>query len=200
MFSKKSFFSQGLLALLLSGCSQRIDFETDVPQRAKAIANKQADAVRESMEVTQLRQQYRDHVYGASGKNLEQLKKEKKEIEMRISKISSNNSGNICPICRKKYNVISSPKKLVARTLHPIKKQVKGKTDGPLGQTPLPTVQPEQAAAYPPPYVTSPPGVDFAQTLPPNPYAPQIMPGVPQGPIPQMIPHQIPPYGTPVVP
>lgn len=110
---------------LLAGCTQQIDFEHDVPQRAKSISVVEANKVRASMEVPELRQQYQNYMrrnQQSTGKSLVDLEKEKREIERKIAVIVQTNSGRICPLCRKKYGIKPSKK------THVVAKKTKAKS------------------------------------------------------------------------
>lgn len=133
MFRNNKFFVFSALVLTFFnvGCVKQIDFEHDVPQRAKSISSKQADLVRSSMEVPELRKKYREHMRqqkassGDSGKTLAQLRQEKRNLEQRIARIIRSNNSQVCPICKKKYNIKTSKKSHVVRKKKPVKKTIK---------------------------------------------------------------------------
>ncbi|MDR0633203.1 MAG: hypothetical protein LBF84_03640 [Holosporales bacterium] len=118
-FSNKYLLAAGL-TVLLAGCApQRIDFENDVPQRARSISQQHVKNAREAMEVPALRAQYREYVNekkGNSGKTLSRLQQEKKALERKISVIVRSNGGNVCPICRKKFNVRPTKRSLIEKS------------------------------------------------------------------------------------
>ncbi len=107
------------LCLWLTSCTQKVDFENDVPQRAKAISQAELAAIRQSMGSSKAREQYRSYTQSKTQrqlkKDLAQLEKEKREIERQISLLTQSKSSNICPICRRKYNIKGTPRKLVNR-------------------------------------------------------------------------------------
>jgi hypothetical protein len=52
---------------------------------------------------------------GVSNKTLSRLQQEKKALENKIAVIVRSQSGNVCPICRKKFNVRTSKKSAVVK-------------------------------------------------------------------------------------
>ncbi|MDR3285543.1 MAG: hypothetical protein LBS83_02560 [Holosporales bacterium] len=114
------------LALLVAGCSQKIDFENDVPQRAKSISNEQVKKARESMSSPELRRQYRDYEKNSSSETLADLQRRKRELERRIATIlrANSNNSNICSICKKKYNMHPSKKRAILRKKRKVQRPV----------------------------------------------------------------------------
>lgn len=167
------------LCLVFSGgCTQKIDFEHDVPQRAKAISQLQAEAIRSSMEVPELRQKYRQHIQQQNQqKTLAQLQQEKREIELKIAHIVGVNNSNICPLCRKKFNITPSAKKTIVKKKQTRKKSPPLKT--PRKGTPQATTgKPNNTSQRPMAYQTgivntnNPINTNNQQPSQPYPYAP----------------------------
>lgn len=193
-----------VLLVLLSGCTERIDFEHDIPQRAKSIAVIETDKARASMEVPELRQQYKNYVRQkapASKKSLTQLEKEKRDIEQKIAVIIRANSGSICPLCKKKFNVKPSARKHVAK-----KSSAKGKKNA---QKKKKTVVASKKQQVQRPQEQQPassqPQPQFQQPMPPQPQfnvpmQPQFQQPMPQ-PVPQPMPQTVMPQPmAPMVP
>lgn len=103
-----------ITVMLITGCTQKIDFEHDVPQRAKSISKQQADNIRSSMEVPELKKEYKNYVMQQrKTKSLADLKKEKREIERKIASVIQADSSQVCAVCRKKLKVKPSKQSLV---------------------------------------------------------------------------------------
>ncbi|GHS90970.1 hypothetical protein AGMMS49949_00540 [Alphaproteobacteria bacterium] len=163
IFLKKGLKFLGALGafLFLTNCAQEIDFENDVPQRAKAISQKQAEAARAAMEVPELKKQYRDQMRGKNPTSLEQLQSEKRALEVKIAAIVGTKNPAICPLCRKKYGIRATPAKAVINARKSRRKK---------GHVPAPH-KPADAPAYQAPSPISP-ALGFQTGQPPAPYAP----------------------------
>lgn len=100
-----------ILLLALAGCTDQIDFENDVPQRAKAISQQQVDAMMATMDATKARETYRVYTQGSAAKaqvaraskTLDQLKREKHKIEQQIAQITASHKRAVCPTCHRAY-------------------------------------------------------------------------------------------------
>lgn len=105
--SKYSIF----LLLALAGCTEQIDFENDVPQRAKAISQRQVDAMMSTMDATKARETYRVYTQSSAAKaqvaraskTLDQLKREKRKIEQQIAQLTASHRRAVCPTCNRAY-------------------------------------------------------------------------------------------------
>ncbi|MDR1208372.1 MAG: hypothetical protein LBJ89_03405 [Holosporales bacterium] len=98
-----------LSLVVLAGCvEERIDLERDVPDRAKLIAQQHSESIRSSVEDPLAKQKY---------KELAELQKMQKNVEIRIAELNSagSTSGAICPLCRKRYDIQAQKAALVKR-------------------------------------------------------------------------------------
>jgi hypothetical protein len=106
----KVFNCLSILSLcLLAGClEEKIDLERDVPDRAKLLAQQHATSVRSSVEDPIAKQKY---------KELLELQKMQRNVEIRIAELNSagSMSGAICPLCRKNFNIQAQKAALVKR-------------------------------------------------------------------------------------
>lgn len=101
-----------VLFLALAGCTEQIDFENDVPQRAKAISQQQVDAMMATVDATKARETYRLYTQGSSAqaqqekasKTLEELKREKRQIEKQIAEVSAQHRQSVCPTCHRAFH------------------------------------------------------------------------------------------------
>lgn len=207
------------LCLWLTSCTQKVDFENDVPQRAKAISQAELAAIRQSMGSSKAREQYRSYTQsktqGQLKKDLAQLEKEKREIERQISLLTQSKSSNICPICRRKYNIKGTPRKLVNRGNGKAGNAKRAKSKRNKGVTPQ-KVQPAQQQLAPTPQQveqlpTQPPMPQLQQpdlnaTVPVDSFPQQGLPQYYQQPMPQLqqpmpsIPNGMPGVMAPMAP
>lgn len=86
----------GLVALLwLTSCTRPIDFEHDVPQRAKAISQQEVAAVRRTMKTEKSQEQYRDYMKEArvKGRTEGSLRRDLARLEQELRRIEADVAG-----------------------------------------------------------------------------------------------------------
>lgn len=129
-----------LLLLALAGCSEKIDFENDVPQRAKAISQQQVDAMMATLNSSKAREQYRQYLRtGKAAQNkataqaqtrtLKELQEEKKALEAQIAQVAAGHKKAVCPTCHRAYeaNAKGVKPKQTIRLKKPAKKSSSSK-------------------------------------------------------------------------
>lgn len=79
--------------LLVTGCVQKVDFENDVPQRAKDIARREVEAVRRVMGTERAREQYRAYMHGSTQGRLESALRNSEQELRRIEGATKGLSG-----------------------------------------------------------------------------------------------------------
>lgn len=93
---------------LLVGCVETIDYDSDVPERAREISSKSAKRVREISVSDDLKKQYRDYESKEeelNKKSVAELRKEQRKIEKRLSEIVGSENVGVCALCKKKYKI-----------------------------------------------------------------------------------------------
>lgn len=119
--------------MALAGCTEKIDFENDVPQRAKAISQQQVDAMMAAMDSSKARETYRMYTQGATAqvqkaqtsRTLEELKREKQQIEKQIAEISAQHKQSVCQTCHRAFSQEN------AKAIKPKTVRIKKRTSNP---------------------------------------------------------------------
>lgn len=126
-----SAFRGVVLCCLLASCTQNIDYENDVRQRAKTVSQKEMEAIRQGLNSEKAREKYRTYKKGETKqslkKKLTQLEKEKREIERKLALMTYGQKSGICPLCQKANHIKATKKKYVARKKTKKKTPVKKK-------------------------------------------------------------------------
>jgi hypothetical protein len=189
------FASSVSFLLFLVGCSSKIDFENDVPQRARSISQQQTKVLKASMEKPARRMQYREYVENSgTKKTLAQLQEEKRALEKRMVHIIRSNNSHICAICRKKYNMQPTKKFVAVKRKRPVKKKAAADMKQEVKVLPSnggPQQPPRDAYQAMPeeqqPYLQQPiPVPPFPQQMPMVPVPQQMMPMQPMNTMPQI--------------